>query len=149
MQPLRVYLACTIRGDRAQVPVARAIEEALTAAGHEVLTGRFLDERAENEDGALSEQDVFARDLAWLERADVLVAEASGSTYGVGFEAGYVLARAAGTGQRLIVIYQAEKRSRISRLISGLTSPYARCGGYTTPAEAVAFVQDALAELCR
>jgi nucleoside 2-deoxyribosyltransferase len=138
-----VYLACSIRGDRSQVPVARAIDEALTAMGHEVLTGRFLDERAENEDGALTEQDVFTRDVAWMDSADVIVAEASGSTYGVGFEVGYMLARAPQTEQRIIVIDQAERRDRISRLISGLTSPYARAGAYTTTPEAVSFVERA------
>ena len=149
MTPLRIYLACSIRGDRSQVPVVRAVADALTRQGHEVLTARFLDENAENADGALTEADVFNRDVAWLENADVLIAEASGSTYGVGFEVGYVLARAGVTGQRVLLLYQAERRDRISRLISGTTSPQAAVCAYSTPAEAVAFVTSRLTEIAR
>jgi hypothetical protein len=62
----------------------------------------------------------------------------------VGFEVGYMLARAPHTEQRIVVLYQAERRDRISRLIAGLTSPWARAGAYATTPEAVAFVQTAL-----
>jgi hypothetical protein len=34
-----------------------------------------------------------------------LVAEAFGSSYGVGFEVGYVIGRAASTGQRVVLLY--------------------------------------------
>ena len=55
--------------------------------------------------------------------ADVLIAEASGSSYGVGFEVGYVLGRVAETGQRVLLLYDAQRRDRVSRLIAGNTHP--------------------------
>jgi len=122
---MRIYLACTIRGDRSRLDVARALAVALRAAGHELLTERFLEDGAEDEDGRLSAAEVFERDIAWLDQCDVLVAEASGSSYGVGFEVGYVLACAAEMGKSVIVLYDRAARDRVSRMISGNTHP--RC----------------------
>jgi nucleoside 2-deoxyribosyltransferase len=122
---VRIYLACTIRGDRSRLAVARALGASIEAAGHELLTGRFLDDRAEDDDGRLSAAEVFERDLSWLDACDVLVAEASGSSYGVGFEVGYVLGRADRTGQRVVLLYDIARRDQVSRMISGNVHP--RC----------------------
>ena len=53
---------------------------------------------------------------------DVLVAEASGSTYGVGFEVGYIVGRAPLTGQRAVVLYDARREHAVSRMLSGNTA---------------------------
>lgn len=123
--PVRVYLACTIRGDRSRLAVARALGAAIEAAGHELMTGRFLDDAAEDDDGRLTAEEVFQRDIAWLDACDLLVAEASGSSYGVGFEVGYVLGRADETGKRVVLLYDAARRDAVSRMISGNDHP--RC----------------------
>ena len=70
----------------------------------------------------LTEQDVYRRDIDWLTAADVVVAEASGSSYGVGFEVGYVLGRAPQTKQRVVLLYDRGREHVISRLITGDTS---------------------------
>lgn len=44
---------------------------------------------------------------------------ASGSSYGVGFDVGVVLGRAAISGQRVLLLYHADRRGVISRLIVG------------------------------
>ena len=54
--------------------------------GHRVLTRHLLAGDADGGEARLTEREVFERDLRWLESADVLIAEASGSSYGVGFE---------------------------------------------------------------
>lgn len=116
---MRIYLACTVRGDRGGVAAGRAICERLERHGHEVLTTHLLADDVEVAESALGEQDVYRRDLDWLSSCDVLVAEASGSSYGVGFEVGFVLGRAARTGQRVVLLYDSARRSAISRLITG------------------------------
>ncbi|HSG01467.1 MAG TPA: nucleoside 2-deoxyribosyltransferase [Vicinamibacterales bacterium] len=142
---MRVYLACTIRGDRSRLAVARALGSAIEAAGHELMTGRFLDDRAEDEDGRLSPNQVFERDLHWLDTCDVIVAEASGSSYGVGFEVGYVLGRADRTGKRAIVLYDEHVGDRVSRLISGNTHPACVTIRYRDADDARARLAEALA----
>ncbi len=67
-----------------------------SARGHEVLTTHLLADDVETAESRLTAAEVYRRDLDWLTRCDVLVAEASGSSYGVGFEVGYVLGPRAG-----------------------------------------------------
>jgi nucleoside 2-deoxyribosyltransferase len=135
-----VYLACTVRGDRAGVQAARAIAERLRAHGHEVLTGHLLADGVDAAEGALSEQEVFERDLRWLDACDAIVAEASGSTYGVGFEVGYVTARATRTGQRVFVLFDEDRRAAISRLVSGYACAHGVAFAYRSIADAAAFI---------
>jgi nucleoside 2-deoxyribosyltransferase len=142
---MRIYLACTVRGDRHGLEAARAICARLTGGGHEVLTTHLLADEADQAEAALTEDQVYRRDLEWLAACDLLVAEASGSTYGVGFEVGYVLGRAHETGQRVVLLYDATRRHAVSRLITGNTDPACATFGYTSADEAAAFIDDQLA----
>src|SRR3982751_880246 len=122
---MQIYLACTVRGDRSAVEGLRDLCARLEAAGHTVLTKHLLEDDVDVAENALTERGVYDRDIAWLERCDILIAEASGSSYGVGFEVGYVLGRSAGTGQRVVLLYRRDREDRISRLIAGAAHP--RC----------------------
>jgi nucleoside 2-deoxyribosyltransferase len=141
---MRVYLACTVRGDRSGVLAGRAICERLLQHGHEVLTTHLLADDVERAESELTEPEVFLRDIDWLSRCDVLVAEASGSSYGVGFEVGYVLGRAAHTGQRVVLVYDRNRRQAISRLITGNRDAHCTTFGYTSLDELSAFIDRAL-----
>ena len=118
---MRIYLACTVRGDRSALPALREIVSRLERHGHEVLTAHLLLDDVEQAESTLTEAQVYERDLGWLQACDAVVAEASGSSYGVGFEVGYVLARSAETGQRVFLLYDARRQGAISRLIPGNT----------------------------
>ncbi len=120
---MKIYLACTVRGDRGALGGVRMIAEHVRAAGHEVLTSHLLEDDVDASESSFSSQAVFERDLRWLDSCDLLVAEASGSSYGVGFEVGYILGRAATTGQRVVLVYDRAREGAISRLISGNTHP--------------------------
>jgi hypothetical protein len=137
---MTVYLACTVRGDRGGVAAGRAIWERLQQHGHDVLTTHLLADNVDTAEAQITEADVFTRDLAWLTRCDVLVAEASGSSYGVGFEVGYVLGRATATGQRVVLLYDRSRRHAISRLITGNTDPACTTFGYGSLDELTAFI---------
>ena len=76
---MRVYLACTVRGDRAGTAAGRVICDRLHHHGHEVLTTHLLADDVEAAESELTEADIYRRDLEWLTSCDVLVAEASGS----------------------------------------------------------------------
>lgn len=141
---MRIYLACTVRGDRGTLGTARHIHDCLVGLGHEVLTAHLLDDDVDTAESRLGDRDVFLRDLAWVEAADAIVAEASGSSYGVGFEVGYTMGRAAETGQRVFVLYDASRRGRISRLISGLSDRRAQVLAYESPDEIGPFLRQHL-----
>jgi nucleoside 2-deoxyribosyltransferase len=119
----QIYLACTVRGDRSGVAAGRQLAEGLRARGHRILTEHLLRDDVESAEAELGEEAIFTRDLQWFDACDALVAEASASSFGVGFEAGYVLARAAETGKRVYLLYDTARASKISRLILGNCHP--------------------------
>lgn len=141
---MKVYLACTVRGDRGGIEAGRAIAARLQQLGHDVLTTHLLADDANEAEGALTEDAVFRRDIEWLSACDLLVAEASGSSYGVGFEVGYVLGRAPLTGQRVILVYDRARLHAISRLITGNRDGACASFGYASIEELVAFLDEQL-----
>jgi hypothetical protein len=104
----------------------------LTALGHVVFTTHLLGDDVDDAESLLTEDQVFRRDLEWLAACDALVAEASGSSYGVGFEVGYVLGRAATSGQRVVLVYDLSRRHAISRLITGNCDAVCTTFGYAS-----------------
>jgi hypothetical protein len=142
---MRIYLACTVRGDRGGVSAGRVICEQLQRDGHDVLTSHLLNDDVETTESRLTDDAVFRRDLDWLARCEVLVAEASGSSFGVGFEVGYVLARAESTGQRVVLVYDRARRLAISRLAVGLVHPACTTFGYASLEELRTFLDERFA----
>ena len=139
-----IYRACTVRGDRGAIAGLRAVADALEADGHTILTRHLLDDNVEGAESTLTERAVYERDLAWLEACDVLVADASGSSFGVGFEVGYVLGRSDRTNQRVVMIYRADRRDAISRLIVGNAHPRCAVVKYENPEDLVLRVSQSL-----
>ena len=119
---MKIYFGFTVAGDRSSVETARRMVELLEQQGHEVLTRHLVEEQAGAADRALGPREVYERDMCWLEQSDIFIAEVSGSSFGLGFEAGYTLGS---TGKRAILFYRREAGSRISLLITGNTHP--RC----------------------
>ena len=141
---MNIYLACTVRGDRGGLAAVRVLAELLERRGHTVMTRHLLADDVETAEAALSEQDVFERDVRWLDAADLLIAEASGSSFGVGFEVGYVLGRAHASGQRVVLLYDAARRDKISRLITGNDAAACTTFGYRSIDELTAFIDQTL-----
>ncbi|MBI2222676.1 MAG: nucleoside 2-deoxyribosyltransferase [Acidobacteria bacterium] len=137
---MKIYLACTVRGDRAAVIALRNACALLQSRGHDVLTSHLLRDDVESVEAALAERDVYERDIQWLDSCDALVADASGSSFGVGFEVGYVLARAPQTGQRVYLLYDAARAGRVSRMITGNSDAHCSKYAYTSPDDLLAFI---------
>jgi hypothetical protein len=141
---MTIYLACTVRGDRGGVLAGRAICERLEHHGHHVQTRHLLADDVEAAESTITEGEVFRRDMDWLTACDVLVAEASGSSYGVGFEVGYVLGRAHASGQRVVLLYDAARRDKVSRLITGNEHPACTTFAYGSIEALTAFIDKTL-----
>jgi len=141
---MQIYLACTVRGDREAIAGLRALAANLESAGHTILTKHLLHDDVETAEAALTERAVYERDIEWLTACDVLIADASGSSFGVGFEVGYVLGRADRTNQRVLLLYRGDRRDRISRMIVGNAHPRCRTLAYRDAADLSARVLDDL-----
>lgn len=86
---LKVYVAGAIRGDRRFIESYRGLISHLEAREDcEALAEMSLVGRGEKlEDDAA----IYARDRGWLDRAQVMVAEISAPSLGVGYEIAYAL----------------------------------------------------------
>jgi hypothetical protein len=113
--------------------------------GHTILTRHLLDDDVDGVEATLTERAVFERDMRWLDCADLLIAEASGSSYGVGFEVGYVLGRSDATGQRVLLLYDVARRPIVSRLIAGNVHPNCTTYPYRDADDLLRFVGTFLA----
>ncbi|HUB83767.1 MAG TPA: nucleoside 2-deoxyribosyltransferase [Bryobacteraceae bacterium] len=129
---MKIYFGFTVAGDRSQVSVARRLVELLEALGHEVLTRHLVSEDAALMDRRITPQAVYERDMNWLRQCDIFIAEVSGSSFGLGYEAGYVLGS---SGKKAILFYRRQAAPRISLLITGNTHPNCRLVPYSEPDE--------------
>ena len=107
---MKIYFGFTVAGDRSAVMVARKIANIIVEMGHEVLTRHLLRDDAWEADRRITPKEVYLRDMKWLEQCDVFMAEVSGSSFGVGFETGYLLGA---TTKKVVLFYRrdAEKQN--------------------------------------
>jgi hypothetical protein len=138
---VKIYFGFTVAGDRSSLQAARRIVDWLESRGHQVLTRHLVSDDAREQDRLLGPQQVFERDMRWLESADIFIAEVSGSSFGLGFEAGYILGS---SDKRAILLYREESATRISLLITGNTHPNCTVKSYRTVEEIEAFLASCL-----
>jgi hypothetical protein len=83
-------------------------------------------------------------DLAWLARCDLFVAEVTGSSFGLGFETGYLLGA---TAKKTVLLFERAAEHRISLLITGNTHPNCLLVPYSGLEELEELVERRLAAL--
>jgi nucleoside 2-deoxyribosyltransferase len=113
---LTIYFAGAISGGRADVAHYREIVRALDDAGYYVLAGAVASEDVGAGGEGLEAAAIWARDLSWIEEADVLVAEVSLPSTGVGYE---VAAARYRYGKPVISLYRRGHTQRCSAMIAG------------------------------
>ena len=138
---MKIYFGFTVAGDRSQVENARRLVKLLEGMGHEVLTRHLVNENAAQSDRAITPQAVYERDMNWLRQCDIFIAEVSGSSFGLGYEAGYVLGS---SDKKAVLFYRRDLAGRISLLITGNTHPNCRLVPYTEPGEIAGLLRGAL-----
>jgi len=136
---MKIYFGVTVAGDRSTLETARRMVQCLEGLGHEVLTRHLVTDGARAADQILGPQAVYQRDMAWLQQSDIFIAEASGSSFGVGFETGLLLGT---TNKRAILFYNISIRDRMSFLITGNTHPNCMVVPYSSFAEVEAFIKE-------
>ncbi|NLE43408.1 MAG: nucleoside 2-deoxyribosyltransferase [Chloroflexi bacterium] len=133
---MKIYFAGSIRGGQQDVHLYRQIIEALRSYG-EVLTEHVgATDRSTMEGSEVSDREIYRQDMAWLESADVLVAETSTPSHGVGYE----IARAELFRKPVLCLIRRDNAHRLSAMLSGNAD--VRCEQYLDLPEAVAILQD-------
>lgn len=67
----------------------RRMVQTLESEGHRVLAGSVAAEHVGTGGEDLAAAEIFARDLGWIDEADLVVAEVSTPSHGVGYEIAY------------------------------------------------------------
>jgi nucleoside 2-deoxyribosyltransferase len=109
---MKIYFSCSIRGVRHDPDAPQLLIDHLKGYG-EVLT-EHIGQVTEEFEAGISEAEIFKRDVAWLEEADVVVAEVTGPSLGVGYEIGV----AETLGKPILCLYE-ETGKKISAMILG------------------------------
>jgi nucleoside 2-deoxyribosyltransferase len=126
---MKIYFAGSIRGGRGDASLYQQIIALLRKHG-EVLTEHVGDTNltAVGEDGS-SDAVIYERDMAWLTQADVVVAEVTVPSHGVGYE----VARAEGLGKPVLCLYRPGTARRLSAMLAGNSG--LRCEAYGSVTE--------------
>jgi hypothetical protein len=140
---MKIYFGFTVAGNRSTIETARRVVRLLEEAGHEVLTRHLVDDNAWEADRKITPQDIYLRDLRWLEECDLFIAEVSGSSFGIGFETGYLLGA---SQKRAILFYRRDVESNISLLITGNSHPRCTLAPYNDACEVEKYIKDVLTD---
>ena len=109
-----IYFAGSIRGGRDDAYLYKKLIDELSQYG-EVLTEHVGDPELVSETN-LSDKQIHDRDMEWLKRSDILVAEVTTPSLGVGYEIGSAVAM----GKPVICLYRKEKNGKpLSAMIGG------------------------------
>lgn len=112
---MKIYFAGSIRGGREDAALYMELIEYLKNFG-EVLTEHIGNPLLTNigDDGP-NDRFIHNRDLEWLQSSDVLIAEVTTVSLGVGYEIG----RAAETGKPVLCLFRSSSGKNLSAMIAG------------------------------
>jgi hypothetical protein len=112
---MKIYFAGSISGGRGDVEIYKIIIEVLKNYG-DVLTEFIGNETLTSKgEGELDDKFIHDRDLNWLHSAEVVLAEITTPSLGVGYEIG----RALENGKKILCLYRQLDGRRISAMIKG------------------------------
>lgn len=137
---MNIYFACSITGGRDFETVYQTITKALAEDHHEVPTAHLAESGVTALEAAIDPLEVYARDVEWIRTCDVLIAEVSSPSHGVGYEIGFAL----GLGKRVLALY--EEGRKVSKMISGNPDSNLKVASYKSPEEAVGLIRQFLSE---
>jgi len=112
---MNIYFCGSIRGGRDLAGTYAKMIALLRSYGNVLTEHLGSDDEIENKDRILSDREIHDRDLQWIIESDLLVAEVTVPSLGVGYEIG----RAIEMGKPVLCLFQEESDFTISAMISG------------------------------
>lgn len=139
---MKIYFAGSIRGGRQDAALYQQIIEYLKSFGT-VLTEHIGDPNLTGlgDDGP-TDKYIHDRDLEWLQSSDVVVAEVTSVSMGVGYEIG----RSVETGKKILCLFRPKSGNNISAMIAGCENLELRY--YDNLEEAKTIISEFLDPLC-
>ncbi len=136
---MKIYFAASIRGGRQDAEIYAKLVEHLKNYG-EVLTEHVGDNTLTEMGQDAPAKIIFQRDYDWVKEADVIVAEVSTPSLGVGYELG----KTEEWKKPNLCLYSCESR-RLSPMISG--NKFFKTKRYASLEEAIILIDEFFTEL--
>lgn len=113
---MKIYFACSIRGEQGGKEDKEMMVKIMKDLGHNVLSEQFAHfDVAHNQMGEMSPEEIYTQDIGWVDESDIIVADVSKISTGMGYEIGWELAK----GGRVIALCKADKIESISNMLRG------------------------------
>jgi len=90
---MNIYFSCSLTGGRQDESVYMTIVDHLLELGHDVPTAHLAHPEVMDLERVVDAREVYERDMAWIEACDVVIAEVSTPSHGVGYEIAIALDR--------------------------------------------------------
>lgn len=135
---MKIYFAGSIRGGRENRGLYFQLIQRLSKYG-QVLTEHVGDkEITELGESDQSDEYIYNRDMSWLQEAEVVIAEVSTPSLGVGYE----IRKTEEMGKRILCLYRNQWDKRLSAIISG--NKNVRVAEYENLEQAFGYIEDFL-----
>lgn len=121
---MNIYFACSITGGREFEMIYQQIVAALESDGHVIPTSHLAQSEVMQQERIISPLEVYERDTTWITNCDVLVAEVSIPSHGVGYEIAFALQ----AKKPVLCVHQEDRR--VSKMITGNPDPLLRVRSY-------------------
>jgi nucleoside 2-deoxyribosyltransferase len=114
---MNIYFSCSITGGRNDQMIYKKIVDYLLAGGHEVPTAHLSRADVMEDERVICPEDVYERDVRWVDGCDLLIAEVSTPSHGVGYEIALALLE-----NKPVLCCYRQGRS-VSKMIRGIPIP--------------------------
>jgi len=131
---MKIYFSGSIRGGRQDADIYQELIEELKKYG-DVLTEHVGSSELKDH---LTDRQIHDRDIEWLEEADIVLAEVTTPSLGVGYEIG----RAISLKKPIYCLFRENNEESVSAMIKG--SPELTCHSYRDLSGAKSIIRDIL-----
>jgi nucleoside 2-deoxyribosyltransferase len=112
---MKIYFAGSIRGGRDDQDLYLEIINILKNYG-EVLTEHVGDKNLSSYgQNTMTDEEIYLKDTNWIRESDIVIAEVSTNSLGVGYEIAY----AESLNKKIILLYREEEGKRLSAMLRG------------------------------
>jgi nucleoside 2-deoxyribosyltransferase len=122
---MKVYFACSITGGREDEDTYQKMVGIMLSMGIEIPTAHIAETGIEEVDAQEDPCDIYFRDVTWIKESDLLIAEITTPSHGVGYEIGYALE----LNKPVLCLYQ--KQVVVSKMILGNPHPLLTIEAYS------------------
>ncbi len=131
---MNIYFSCSLTGGRKDESIYAHIVDHLLGRGFEVPTEHLARPEVMELEKIVDPEDVFQRDIDWIDACDAVIAEVSTPSHGVGYEIAYALA----VGKPVLCCYR--QGVPVSKMITGNRTAGLTVRSYLSEKEAIELI---------